>query len=86
MTPEEWTNRTERSVFLYWSSNYDQILLEGLQRIRDSKEFAEALTQYTTQDPAGQARWERLMQIITELEDRRESVLTETSLTTRERG
>jgi hypothetical protein len=83
MTPEEWTNQIEWSVNLYWESNYDQILLEGLQKIQDSKEFAENLTQYTTQDPTGKARWEKLTQLMTEIEDRRNAALTDTPL---ERG
>jgi hypothetical protein len=90
MTPEEWTNRIERSVFLYWESNYDQLLLEGLQRIRDSKEFAENLAHYTKQDPCGKARWEKLMQTATEIENRRNAVIsgdwTWTPPTTQEGG
>jgi hypothetical protein len=63
--------RVERSVFLYWGSDYDQLIKKGLQRIRGSREFAENLSRYTEQDPCGRARWERLSHIMTEVETRR---------------
>jgi hypothetical protein len=75
MTEEDQVNRIERAVLLHWESNYDQLLLKGLQRIRDSKEFAENLAHYTTQDTLGKERWERLMDTMTELENRRIAVL-----------
>jgi hypothetical protein len=68
---EEWTRKVERAVFLYWGSDYDQLIKKGLQRIRDSREFAESLSRYTEQDPCGVARWERLSYIMTEVETRR---------------
>jgi hypothetical protein len=76
MTPEEWTIKVERAVFLDWESNYDQLILRGLQRIQDSREFAENLAQYTEQDPCGRARWERLSHIMTEVENRRNGVMS----------
>jgi hypothetical protein len=84
MTPEEWTNQVEYAVNLYWESNYDQILLDGLQKIQDSKEFAENLSQYTTQDPTGVERWEKLLRLMTEIEEQREEALSDDPLMTQE--
>jgi hypothetical protein len=84
MTPEEWTNQIEFAVNLYWESNYDLIFLEGLQRIQDSKEFVENLIQYVTQDPTGIERWEKLLQLMTEIENQREAALSDDPLMTQE--
>jgi hypothetical protein len=71
LSPEEWTLRVERAAMLYGESDYDQLVWRGLQRIRDSREFAESLSRYTEQDPCGRAGWERLSHIMTEVENRR---------------